>query len=365
VDPVNGAILAGSILGGGLLVTATIFGVRKLIRVGQFSYHNARLGTIGNPYVTKDEVLPLLDIDDPETISQTINSDLDPGNELISFRDVDRSLVVSFHKTLTSLCGSVPPSIKPFITSYMTRFEVEELKRLLRSIGTRKEPLFPVGWITDDIEVQILNSKDISGALEILEGQPVARRLSQVINKDEGVDLKAVDIALDRYFLDSLRDASRSGSASRRGIDALYQIMTDRYNIHMILRGKVTGMDRENILSSLNSDSGTIGMPVLELMIDSSGPKDSLMNLNGTHLEKFFKDTDNENMTSIENGLDRMILEGSIGLSHTFATGVGPTIRYLISKEMELRNLRVLFQGSFSGWDKNRTKNMLITEGGI
>lgn len=364
VDLATGAIIAAGTAGAGLATAAVIFGIRKLIEIGQFSYHNARLATVGNPYVRKDEIYPLLETDDPQSIGQAINSDLDPGTSLMSFREVDRSLMVSFHKIATELESSSPAAIKPFVRAYIAKFEAEELKRLIRLISIRKEPLFPVGWITDDIERHILSSKDLFGALEVLEGQPVAKVLSGSLKKEEPIDMNKVDMVLERYYLDRLENVEGVGMSTRRGINAFYQILTDRYNIHSILRGKKMGSTRDEIITILNKNAGTIGLPILEQMIDSSGIRDALSALNGTHLEPFFKDLDGTSLTEIETRLDDMILEGSIGLSHSFSSNVGPTIRYLISKEMELRNLRTVFQASFSGWTSDRARKMLVTEGG-
>ncbi len=172
-----------------------------------------------------------------------------------------------------------------------------------------------------------------------------------------------LDMVLERYYLDRMENVEGVGMSMRRGIKAFYQILTDRYNIHSILRGKEIGLTRDEIIAILNKNAGTIGLPLLEQMIDSSGIREALSTLNGTHMEPFFKDLDGASLTEIETRLDEMILEGSIGLSHSFGTNVGPTIRYLISKEMELRNLRTVFQASFSNWTSDRARKMLVTEG--
>ena len=359
------ALIAAGVAGAGLATTAVIFGIRKLMEIGQFSYHNARLSTVGNPYVRKDEIYSLIEMDDLNTISQSINSDLDPGSSMGSFREVDRSLVLSFQKVLTDMMVSSPEIVKPFVRAYISKFEIEELKRLLRLISIRKEPLFPVGWLTDDVEIQILGSKNIYGALEILEGQPVAKVLSQDLKKEETPDLGMMDMILERYYLDELAGIKGMGASSRRGVKALNKIMLDRHNIHIILRLKTAGSSREEIVNIIGGRVGTIGLPILEQMMDSTGVKEALSLLNGTHLEPFFKDLDGTSLTDIETRLDQMILEGSIGLSHSFASNIGPTIRYLVSKEMELRNMRTLFQGKFSSWSSERIKKMMVTEGGF
>ncbi len=357
------ALITAGAVGLTLATTAVVFGVRKLIRVGQYSYHNSRLSTIGNPYVKRDELLPLVDMGSPLALSKAILSELTPGNSIETFRDVDRSLMASFHGSMNSLLDGSPDTIKPLIRSYMSHLEGEELKRLLRLLGHRKEPLFPVGWLTSDVERAILSSKDLPSVMDVLEGQPVSKRVSDLIKVEEGVDLSTVDLAMDLHSLDTLSSMNGLSMGSRKGAKAFLDILSDRYNIHNILRSKAKGSDRDEVIGSLFTNAGIIGRPQLEQMVDSSGIREALSVLSGGHLDPFFKEADISSFTTLETALDRMILEGSIGLSHSYSSNVGPTIRYMISKEMELRNLRVLFQSAFSGWEPERTKKMLVMEG--
>ena len=105
--------------------------------------------------------------------------------------------------------------------------------------------------------------------------------------------------------------------------------------------------------------------PTLITMADSSSIRESMSVLNGTHLEPYFKEVVDKGPTAIEVALDQMLLDGSIGLSHSFSMNVGPTIRYMISKEMELKNLRTLFQSSFAGWEPDRTRSSLVMQGAL
>lgn len=350
--------------GATLVTTAVVFGIRKLIQIGQYSYHNSRLSTIGNPYIRRDEVLPLIESANPSSLAKSIVSDIAPGEDLDSFRDVDRSLIRSFHTVMTDLVGQTPAAAKPLVNAFISHLEAEELKRLLRLIGYRKESLFPVGWLNADLERNILSSKDIPAALEVLEGQPVASRIANIVSNANGIDLSAIDLAIDRFVLDNLRKIDGLSSGARKGSRAFFDIFCDRYNIHLILRSKINGVDRDTILSEIYISGGIIGLPQLEQMIDATSTREAIHSLSGSHLENFFKDVDPDDMTGIETALEKMMLEGSIGLSHSFGSNVGPTIRYMVSKELELRNLRTLFQGSFSEWEADRTRRLLVLEEG-
>ncbi|MFO8051359.1 MAG: V-type ATPase subunit [Thermoplasmatota archaeon] len=342
-------------------IAASVFGVRKLIQMGQYSYHNARLSTIGNPYVAREELLPLVDIKEPSALHKSIQGDLSPGEEPVSFREADRRLMHSFHASLDSLKKGSPDQIRPLVNSYIHIWEVEELKRLLRLVGRRKEPLYPVGFLDEDLESQFLSSRDLPQAMEVLEGWKVGDAISP-LTKDEEMGLDEIDSVLDRYVLDELVDVSDLSMGSRRGAKHFADIMIDRYNLHYIARSKVLGRTRDETRAALYTRGGTIGVPLLDQMVESATLREALSVLNGTHLEPFLKRDPDKGIDALEVNLDRMILNGSIGLSNSYVSNVGPTIRFMVSKEMEMKNLRTLYQGTFSGWSPERTRELLVME---
>lgn len=350
--------------GAGLVTFGTVVGIRKLIRMGQFAYHNSRLSTVGNPYVMKDEVLPLVELGSPDSLSKTVQSDLGPSTLPGSFRELDANVMKGFHSIVGDMVNSSPPSVAPFVKAYISRLEGEELKRLLRLVGNRKEPLFPVGRITEDVERQMLTSKDLNTAVEVLEGLSIAGRISSVMRSEDGIDLHVLDEAIDRHSLGVMESMEGLNFSSRRGARAFFDLLCDRFNVHYIIRSKNSGMERETVIKGLYANGGILGRPTLEQMVDSAGRREALSVLSGTYLEPFIKEIDQSDLTSLETALDRMMLEGVKGLSHTYGSTIGPTIRFLFSKEMELRNLRIIFQGAFSGWDTERTRKLLVLEEG-
>jgi vacuolar-type H+-ATPase subunit C/Vma6 len=358
------ALTAIGAAGAGMITFGAVMGIRKLIQIGQFSYHNSRLSTVGNPYVTRDEVLPLVELASPEALTKSIASDLLSVGTPETFREVDGILMRNYHGIISSMASESPDSVKPFISSYLSMVEGEELKRLMRLIGIRKEPLFPVGRITEDVERQMLSSKDLQAGLEVMEGLPVSSRIAESLRTVGKDDLPSLDEAIDRYKLDVMKDIGGAIRSVKKGSGAFFDILCDSFNVHLIMRSKKVGMERDGVMNSLYGGGGTMGRSALEQMVDSAGPKEAISLLSGSYMEPFLKEIDANDLTTVETALSRMLLEGVKGLSHSFGSTIGPTIRYLYSKEMELKNLRVLYQSAFSGWNAERTRKLLVIEEG-
>jgi vacuolar-type H+-ATPase subunit C/Vma6 len=355
-------VIAAVGAGAALVAAASVFGMRKMILMGQFSYHNARLSTMGNQYVTREEVLPLVDLKDPGSLAKSLQGDLSFSDDISTFREADRRLMSNFHSSLDTLQKSSPKAVYPLVSAFMNFWEIEELKRLMRFVGKRTEPLYPVGYLDVDLERQFLSSENLIQAVELLEGHRINKSILPLVKESE-VGMDELDSIMDKHVLDRFFDIEDLPFSCRKGVRALSHILADRYNIQLLIRSKLNKWTREEVLSHLFTRGGTIGLPLLEQMADSSTLRETLSVLNGTHLEHYFKEAMDKGHTAIEIALDQMMLDGSINLSHSFGMNVGPTIRYLISKEMELKNLRILFQASFASWGPDRTKEALVLQG--
>ncbi|MBN1538524.1 MAG: V-type ATPase subunit [Candidatus Thermoplasmatota archaeon] len=353
------ALGAGAVL----LGAVSVFGIRKIVMMGQFAYHNARLSTIGNPYVSREELTPLVEVSDPSSLIKTLQGDLAPEEEMKNFREADRRVMSRFHASFDQLLRDSPKVVKPLVKAYMEFWEMEELKRLLRLVGRRSEPLYPVGYLDPELETQFLGSSSLVQAVELLEGHSVNMVIAPLI-KESGAGLEDLDSVLDRYVLDTIFDLEGLPRSCRKGTRAFSNILADRYNIQLMVRSKMNGWTREQVLTQVFTGGGTIGLPLLEQMSDSSNLREALSVLNGTHLERFFKDVVEKGPTAVEIALDQMLLDGSISLSHSFGMNIGPTIRYMAGKEMEMKNLRTLLQGAFAGWSPEKTRASLVLQGG-
>jgi vacuolar-type H+-ATPase subunit C/Vma6 len=347
-----------------LISAASVYGMRKMILMGQFSYHNARLSTLGNPYVMREEVLPLVDLKDPGSLVKSLQGDLSLTENIGSFREADRSLMANFHRSLDTLQNASPKAVSPLISTFINFWEMEELKRLLRFVGKRKDPLYPVGYLDVDLERQFLSSDDLVQAVELLEGHRINKTILPLV-KESDVGLDELDSVMDKFVLDRFFDMESLPHSCKKGVKALSHMLADKYNIQLLIRSKLNDWNREEILPHLFTRGGSIGIPLLEQMAESSTIREALSILNGTHLEPYFKEAVDKGPTSIEVALDQMMLDGAINLSHSFGMNIGPTIRFLISKEMELKNLRTLFQSVFARWEPDRTKSALVLQGVI
>ena len=66
-----------------------------------------------------------------------------------------------------------------------------------------------------------------------------------------------------------------------------------------------------------------------------------------------------------EHYLDEKLLKMLIELNNQYILTVGPTLKYLVGKEFELRNIRALIRGIKEDVDPIRIKELMILEENI
>jgi len=350
------AVSAAAVAGG----VGTGFAVRKLIRMGQFSYNNGRLSTLGNPYVLKEELTPLIEGGSPQAFVRSLRWEIGV-DENAPFREVDRGLVGSYHRTLERMMDEIVPPVRPMVQAFIWRAEGEEIKRLLRLLGRRDTPLFPVGEVTADVERSMLSSGSVPVSLDQIGIHPLFSDIKRDASEGE-LPMGKLDLLFDRACLKAFEELDGIPRSCRKGARALHGLLVDRYNVHVMLRGKELALDREVLLSLLHEPTGAIAKGVLEPMADSSSVRDAVGALAGTYVEDFLRHGVESGITDLEIALDRMLLEGAISISSSHYTTIGPTVRYLISLEMELRNLRAVARAVASGWEPDRARSLLVVQ---
>lgn len=345
---------------GALAAAGAAIGVKYMIRLGQFSYQNARLSTIGNPYVLKEELIPLAESTGAEGLSRSIQGTFAFSEPPASFREADHRLMDSFDREMGSLLRDSPGSADSTIRLLMLRYESMEIKRLLRSLGKASEPIHPIGSIGADLERQILGSGSLSQAVECLEYHPLGRGLAPLVRSGDG-SLSSIDLALDRAAIELINDAEGIPRAARKGISNIGGVLADAYNINLLLRSKGAFLDREKALNQMVR-GGTIGQARLEGMAEAVTLHEAVQALSGTLPEEHLKRSEVSGKINMNAAMDRMLLEGAVKIGHRYFSGIGPTIRYIFSLEMEMRNLRTLFLAAFYRWDRDRTVGNLVVQ---
>jgi V/A-type H+-transporting ATPase subunit C len=74
--------------------------------------------------------------------------------------------------------------------------------------------------------------------------------------------------------------------------------------------------------------------------------------------------SETKSIYSLEVALDRLLLKTASEIASSALIAAGPTIKFLMGKEFEMRNLKAVLRGMYEGLPSDRILPMLITEEG-
>ena len=262
----------------------------------------------------------------------SLNEEADPGFETA----IDGEL-----KRLNQLIKDIDPD--PVWTNLLRwRYDAHNLKVLLKTRSLKPdslEYLLPLGVI----ECERMKKGLAEGDLDFL---PITLKDGvDLILADEGKEVE-IDFIIDRsLFLYLSQEAERSKNPF---LIALIQIMIDLTNLMTYLR--IEGLENsKEIFERAFLDGGMIQM-------DSFWGDDGLPNVIGNSCYSELKNKlDSDNLALLEAEIDNFLIE-FLKQTRQRAFGVEPLIGYILAKELEIKNLRLIFIGKANSLDEDKIK---------
>jgi V/A-type H+-transporting ATPase subunit C len=372
--------LALIIIAGAVLITIILlmsyFNI--LITIASFSYPNARLKAMGNPFVRKKKLSGLIELSGAQEAAMEISKegyDLPQNIEKVGTLEAERKLEIAQVAFLQKVISSNPQSIRPFLEAHLMKYDAMQIKKALRarqngaSDSDLKMRLIPVKEITQEIVDDILDTSTVDDVCNAVKTTRFGDILIKAASEHKG-DIVVLDLTLDKFYSKELQRAiTRVDTTVRETVTLYIGKHADITNIKHIIRSKEQGLDPQTTESFL-VDGGRLLAPwKLKQMIEVKGLSELITELEGTpYLETLREAMQNYSETksiySLEVALDRLLLKTASEIASSAMIFSGPTIKYLVAKEFEVRNLKAVLRGMYEGLPSESIMPMLIWEEG-
>ena len=179
-------------------------------------------------------------------------------------------------------------------------------------------------------------------------------------------DSHTVDLMFDKYVITTLQTIqlpSKCDQAHRRHVNR----MIDLRNIKNLLRAKHLGYPAEDIAKLFLGEGQEIAPWKYTELADVDTVSQVISGLEGTSYFPVLKDTiehyeDEGTVQVLETALDGYFLKQLRDISLQHYTNIGPTLRFLVSKEYEITNLKMIVKGLGEQLTPETMKRFLVTE---
>ncbi len=276
-----------------------------------------------------------------------------------------------FEKTLAErvyyLIKVSPRTVRRFLEYYARKFEVENVKRILRVIeggGERGEvPLIPIPrpYVTVNYQA-MLEARDVAEAVELLKETPYSDVIGKLASYRKYGSLLILEGALDNSYY-TLLWKSISKVPDRKQIASLVGVEMDLKNIYIIVGLKISGIHPDIIGEVAISEGYKLSPQEITSLVaaKAEGVVDIVA-------RSFYKDLSESVREAIEKE-DPRLLEGAIRrhmYTHVFkcasrySTGLGYVVSYLQLCEYEARNLTAIALGKELGLPEEKLSELIF-----
>ncbi|UCF08252.1 MAG: V-type ATPase subunit [Thermoplasmata archaeon] len=370
--------LALVVIGGAILITIILlmsyFNV--LVSIASFAYPNARLRAMGNPYVRKNRIAELMELAGLTEVAQELAREgykVPPNIESAGLLETERELELAQVNFLRKTLASSPLSMRPFLESFLIKYDAAQIKKVLRarknasSNEELKKRLIPVKTVDEEVIDSLLETTTVDEVANAVKNTRFGDILIKAASEHKG-DIVAMDLVLDKFFFTQLsRSITRVDTAVRETVTFFVGRYIDFSNIKHIIRSKQQGFDSATTESFLVSGGRNLADWKLSQMVETKGISDLATELEGTPYLDIMKDAlvqyqETKSIYALESAFDKVLLTTVREIESSALIAAGPTIKFIVAKEFEVRNLKAVLRGMHEQFAPDDIMPMLILE---
>ncbi len=341
---------------------------------GNYAYTAARVKAKKSKLLKEEDYNKMLMMSVPE-ISHYISeagyskemADLASRHSGISL--VEYATYINMAKQFRSILDSATGDLSRMVAAYLTKWDFENLKVILRgkmyglSIDDIREDLMPAGSLkVDDLE-KILAVASIEDALALFKSKTGLTVSDEAVNcyKEEGVLAKIEDELSKAYYkslLASIEGRDRATSIFRNYI----KYVIDAKNVETVLKLKVEGVSGEDAVAFFIPGGYEVNQKVYSQIATAADLGAAFNEMQSLKMYAELKDTLTQTATimDIVNAIDKYKIKLANQVAHMYPLSVIPVVEFMIHKEIEVRNIRMIAHGTDSGLDRDTMKNLLV-----
>ena len=338
----------------------------------KFVYPNAKFEAMGNPYLNEKNLNILIESKNLTDFKENLNTHKDYKIEGETTYDIQKSLDNLLYQNIQMMKKDSSKKMNKFYNTYIEKIDIYLVKKELRNklennevneksienaiLSTTKKLLYNIKETSTEKLSQVL--------LEYGIDQDITRELS-----NEKIDYIKINNIIDKYITNKLIKV-KVPYKCEQGKNNFIKTYLDIYNIKFLLRSKKLDFNKETCMKYFNIEGREIAKWKYEQLADMDGIGQIISGLEGTSYYEILKNSIEEynkekTVQILENQLDNLLLKILKEISIKNYTTIGPTLRFLVYKEYEIQNLKIIAKGVAENLSKDIIKKFLIMDGAL
>ena len=341
---------------------------------GNYSYTSARVKAKKSKLLKEEDYNKMLMMSVPE-ISHYISDAgyskemADLGNRYEGLSLVEYATYANMAKAFRSILNSSTGALSRMVNAYLTKWDFENLKTIMRGkkyglpIEEIREDLVPAGNLSMDDLDKMLSLTTIEDILAAFSKKIHIVVPDDVISsyKTNGILGSIEDVLVKEYYKNLL--ASISSSDRPTQIFRTYiKTCIDLKNVETVLKFKADGITGDVVVEYWIPGGTEVDETVMSQLAAAQDIQAAVNEMQQLRMYSEIKDSLSQDSTILDvvGVINKYRVELANKVGHMYPLSVIPVVDYMIHKENEVRNIRMIAHGTDSGLDRDTMKKLLV-----
>jgi vacuolar-type H+-ATPase subunit C/Vma6 len=276
----------------------------------------------------------------------------------LTSRKLERAFNENLIETYLKIVKNSPKKAKKYLDLYLLRFEVENIKTLIKATSARLNPEEKIAKIYLSVENYLENRKvmeraqkasSIQQVVSVLNNTKYASALNMGLQSyEETGSTMCFDVFIDKVFFEQLYEGYKSLPKKEKPHAHFYtSIEDDSFILLTLLRGKALNYDANWLRMAI--PHGSFGLPIetVEAIVSAADFESALKIVFESYYAKFFtKATDaGETIASAEKAFFKAVFQRAKASVIREIFNIGSALCFMTQKKVEVLNLAALSLG--------------------
>ena len=339
---------------------------------GNYSYTSARVKAKKSKLLKEEDYNKMLMMSVPE-ISHYISDAgyskemADLGNRYEGLSLVEYATYANMAKAFRSILNSSTGALSRMVNAYLTKWDFENLKTIMRGkkyglpIEEIREDLVPAGNLSMDDLDKMLSLTTIEDILAAFSKKIHIVVPDDVISsyKTNGILGSIEDVLVKEYYKNLL--ASISSSDRPTQIFRTYiKTCIDLKNVETVLKFKADGITGDVVVEYWIPGGTEVDEKVMSQLAAAQDIQAAVNEMQQLRMYSEIKDSLSQDSTILDvvGVINKYRVELANKVGHIYPLSVIPVVDYMIHKENEVRNIRMIAHGTDSGLDRSEEQHV-------
>ena len=283
---------------------------------------------------------------------------------------IEHATYMNMARLLKGILDSTTGELHDTLAADLERWDIWNLKVILRgkSFGidadSIREDLVPAGNLDSamlDKLISLETEEDVLNQYGKMNGTAIPQPIMEAF-KEQG-NLAPIEDYLDKHHYERLLASIDPSSRPTRLYQDFIRKEIDITNIETILKLKMEGVHGEEVMKYYISGGKDIDKKLATQLANAetvSAAVNDLAQLDFYDDIKEALDADANSLRDIVAGMKKYKMRMTKSFSHLYPLSIIPIIDYMIHKENEVNNIRIVARGIESGLDKDTINGLLV-----